>query len=84
LRETAGKSLVNPKPSSPVDENLIASLKRAHREHPEALFSLFTTAGHVISGKITELNDVITLQTGTECTIVPLARLEAFSYHDQA
>ena len=67
-----------------MDENLVASLRRAHREHPEALFSLFTTAGHVISGKITEFDDVITLQTGTERTVVPLARLEAFSYHDQA
>jgi hypothetical protein len=67
-----------------MDESLIASLRRAHREHPEALFSCFTTAGHVISGKITQFDDVITLQTGTECTIVPLAPLEAFSYHDQA
>jgi hypothetical protein len=67
-----------------MDESLIASLKRAHREHPEALFSFFTTSGHVISGKISQFDDVITLQTGTECTMVPLARLEAFSYHDHA
>jgi hypothetical protein len=67
-----------------MDDSLIAPLKRAYREHPEALFSFFTTAGHVISGKITRFDDVITLQTGTECTIVPVTRLEAFSYHDQA
>jgi hypothetical protein len=67
-----------------MDESLIASLKRAFREHPEALFSFFTMSGHVISGKISRLDDVVTLQTGTECTIVPVIRLEAFSYHETA
>lgn len=70
--------------SRPMDESLIASLKRAHREHPEALFSFFTASGHVISGKISRFDDIITLQTGSECTVVPVARLEAFSYHDKA
>jgi hypothetical protein len=66
-----------------MNESLIASLKSAYREHPEALFSFFTISGHVISGKISQFDEVITLQTGTECTMVPIVRLEAFSYHDK-
>lgn len=74
---------LKPGTNRPMDESLIASRKRAYRDHPEALFSFFTISGHVISGKISQFDDVITLQTGRECTLIPVARLEGFSYHEK-
>jgi hypothetical protein len=63
-----------------MDEFVADSLKRAYREHPDAVFILFTLSGHVISGKITALNRTITLEAGKETAEVPEDRVEAFSF----
>ena len=32
-------------------ESIVEKLKAAHADNPEAIFSLFTLAGHVVSGR---------------------------------
>jgi hypothetical protein len=51
-----------------------------HRDNPEAIFSLFTLAGHVVSGRIGAIADTVTLAAGKEVAEVPVDRIEAFSY----
>jgi hypothetical protein len=62
-----------------MDGTVADSLKRAYREHPEAVFTLFTLAGHVISGRIGAIGRTITLEAGKETAEVPEDRVEAFS-----
>lgn len=59
---------------------VIDRLKRARQEFPDAVFSIFTLAGHVVTGRISALDGTITLQAGKETAEVALDRVEAFSY----
>ena len=61
-------------------ESVTEKLKRAQQEHPDAVFSIFTLSGHVVSGRITALDATITLEAGRETAEVSLDRVEAFSY----
>jgi hypothetical protein len=63
-----------------MDGVIADSLKRAYRENPDAVFTLFTHSGHVISGKIAALGRTITLTAGKETAEVPEDRVEAFSF----
>jgi len=63
-----------------MDGTVVDSLKRAHREHPDAVFTLFTLSGHVISGRIAALGRTIALEAGKETAEVPDDRVEAFSF----
>jgi hypothetical protein len=63
-----------------MDASAIERLKRARKENPDAVFSLFTLAGHVLSGRITALDGTATLEAGKETCEVALDRVEAFSY----
>ena len=58
----------------------IEKLTEASRGNPEAIFSLFTLAGHVVSGRITAIADTVTLMAGKEIAEVPVERIEAFCY----
>jgi hypothetical protein len=60
--------------------SMVEKLKAAHIDHEEAVFSLFTLAGHVVSGRITAIGPMITLVAGKEVAEVPVDRIEAFSY----
>jgi hypothetical protein len=62
-----------------MDASIIERLKRAQKEAPDAVFSLFTLAGHVLSGRITGIAATITLEAGREAAEVPADRVEAFS-----
>ncbi len=62
---------------------MIEKLKAAHADNPDAVFSLSTFAGHVVSGKITAIGDTVTLAAGKELAEVPVKRTEAFSYREQ-
>jgi hypothetical protein len=58
----------------------IEKITEAYQNNPEATFSLFTLAGHVVSGHITAIDDTITLTAGKEIAEVPVDRVEAFCY----
>jgi hypothetical protein len=58
-------------------------IKAACTEHQEAIFSLFTLSGHVVSGRITAIGSTVTLSAGKEVAEVPVDRIEAFSYRKQ-
>lgn len=62
---------------------IIDKLKQAYRQNPEAVFSLFTLAGHVVSGRIVALDVMVTLEAGKETAEVPIDRIEAFSYRQK-
>ena len=62
---------------------LVDKLKQAHRAAPEALFTIFTLAGHAVSGRIVALDETVTLQAGKETAEVPAERIEAFSCRPQ-
>jgi hypothetical protein len=62
--------------------SIIETLKAAHADHEDAIFSLFTLAGHVVSGRITAIGTTITLAAGKELAEVPADRIEAFSYRN--
>ena len=66
-----------------MDDALLDDIKRAHEEHPGAMFSLFTVSGHVVSGRIAKIAGAITLQTGKEVAVVPCSQIEAFSYRPE-
>jgi hypothetical protein len=66
-----------------MQEALIDKLKQAHAEEPEAWFSLFTLAGHVVQGRIAGIGDTVTLTAGKEKAEVPRERIEAFSCRPQ-
>jgi hypothetical protein len=58
---------------------IVEKLKAAHADKQDAIFSLFTLAGHVVSGRITAIGATITLAAGKELAEVPADRIEAFS-----
>jgi hypothetical protein len=60
--------------------SMIEKLTEAYQNNQEALFSLFTLAGHVVSGRITAIDGTITLTAGKEIAEVPADRVEAFCY----
>lgn len=62
---------------------IIDRLKQVYRKNPEAVFSLFTLAGHVVSGRIAALDAMVTLEAGKETAEVPTDRIEAFSYRQK-
>lgn len=57
-------------------------LKQTHHEHPDAVFTIFTLAGHVISGRVTISGKLIALDAGRESAVVPDDRIEAFSFRE--
>jgi hypothetical protein len=61
-------------------ESTIEKLTEAYRNNQEAVFSLFTLAGHVVSGRIGAITSTVTLMAGKEVAEVPVDRIEAFSY----
>jgi hypothetical protein len=63
--------------------SIVEKLKAAHADNQEAIFSLFTLAGHVVSGRITAIESMITLVAGKELAEVPVDRVEAFSVRKQ-
>ena len=63
-----------------MDASVIDRLKRAQKEFPQAVFSVFTLAGHVVTGRIVALDATVTLEAGKETAEVALDRIEAFSY----
>jgi hypothetical protein len=58
----------------------IEKLTQAYQTNQDAIFSLFTLAGHVVSGRITALDNTVTLEAGKEIAEVPVDRVEAFCY----
>jgi hypothetical protein len=63
-------------------EPIVERLKRAHAEHGEASFTLFTLSGHALSGKIAAIGDVVVLDAGKEKAEIPADRIEAFSLRE--
>jgi hypothetical protein len=62
-----------------MNDALLDEIKRAHADNPGAMFSLFTTSGHVLTGRIGKVAGAVTLQTGKEFAVVPCSQIEAFS-----
>ncbi len=58
---------------------IVEKLKTAQADNPDAIFSLFTLAGHVVSGRIAAIGATVTLAAGKELAEVPADRIEAFS-----
>jgi hypothetical protein len=65
---------------TPMTAAIIEKLKSVQSENEDAVFSLFTLAGHVVSGRITAIGATITLAAGKELAEVPADRVEAFSF----
>lgn len=63
-----------------MDEAVGDRLKRARDKHPDAVFTVFTLSGHVISGRIVQCGRIITLEAGKETAEVSDDRIEAFSF----
>src|SRR5260370_8488448 len=63
--------------------SMVEKLKAAHSDNQEAIFSLFTLAGHVVSGKNTAIGNTVTLVAGKEVAEVLIDRIEAFSFRKQ-
>jgi len=61
-------------------DSIVERLKVAYGDNQEAIFTLFTLAGHVVSGRITTMGNTITLAAGKELAEVPADRIEAFSF----
>ena len=61
-------------------DSIVDKLKAVHADNHEAVFTLFTLAGHVVSGRITTMGNTITLVAGKELAEVPADRIEAFSF----
>jgi hypothetical protein len=61
-------------------ESTVDKLAAAHAGNRDAIFSLFTLSGHVVSGRIAAIGDTVTLAAGKEIAEVPVDRIEAFSY----
>jgi hypothetical protein len=62
---------------------MIEKLKVTPTDNSEAIFSLFTFAGQIVSGWITALGDSITLTAGTKGEVVPIEWIEAISFRKQ-
>lgn len=65
-----------------MDASIVERLKRAHAEHGDAVFTVFTLAGHVLSGKIVAIGGMIVLEAGKEKAELPQDRIEAFSVRE--
>ena len=63
-------------------ETIVQRLKAAHADHPDAVFTVFTLAGHVISGRIAALAETVVLEAGKEKAEAPPDRIEAFSLRE--
>jgi hypothetical protein len=61
-------------------ESIVEKLKTTRTDNEEAIFSLFTLAGHVVSGRIIAIEKTVTLVAGKELAEVPVDRIEAFSF----
>ena len=61
-------------------DSIVERLKVAYGDNQEAVFTLFTLAGHVVSGRIATMGNTITLVAGKELAEVPADRIEAFSF----
>jgi hypothetical protein len=61
---------------------IVEKLKAAHTDHPDAIVSVFTLAGHVVSGRVTQIGATVTLAAGRELAEVLAERIEAFSFRD--
>ena len=61
-------------------DSIVERLKVAYGDNQEAVFTLFTLAGHVVSGRITTMGNTIALVAGKELAEVPADRIEAFSF----
>lgn len=59
---------------------MVEKLAAAYQGNQDAIFSLFTLAGHVVSGRITAIDSTVTLIAGKEIAEVPVDRIEAFCY----
>ncbi len=66
-----------------MSQSMVEKLGAAYAADKDAIFSLFTLSGHVVSGRITAIEATITLAAGREVAEVPLDRIEAFSYRKQ-
>lgn len=66
-----------------MDNSLLDRLRVAYRKFPDAIFSVFTVAGHVITGRVLSFDNSIVLEAGKETADVPADRIEAFSYRRQ-
>ena len=60
-------------------ESTVDKIAAAHAGNRDAVFSLFTLSGHVVSGRISAIGNTITLTAGKEIAEVPVDRIEAFS-----
>ena len=65
-----------------MDASIVERLKRAHAEHGDAVFTVFTLSGHVLSGKIVAIGGMIVLEAGKEKAELPQDRIEAFSLRE--
>jgi hypothetical protein len=65
-----------------MDTAIADRLKRAHAEHPEIIFSIFTLSGHVLSGRIVAIDNVVVLEAGKERAEIAPDRIEAFSLRE--
>ncbi len=65
-----------------MDEAVGDRLKRAHDKHPDAVFTVFTLAGDVISGRIVQCGRIIKLEAGKETAGVTDDRIAAFSFRE--
>jgi len=63
-----------------MDGSVADRLKRARRENPDAIFTVFTLSGHVLTGKITAHDATLVLEAGRETAEVSEDRIEAFSF----
>jgi hypothetical protein len=66
-----------------MSNSIVDRLKAAQADNQDAVFSLFTLAGHVVSGKVTAIGNTVTLAAGKEIAEVPIDRIEAFSFRTQ-
>lgn len=66
-----------------MDNSVLDRLRLAYRKSPDAIFSVYTIAGHVISGRVLTFDNTIVLEAGRETAEVPAERIEAFSYRRQ-
>jgi hypothetical protein len=65
-----------------MDTAIAERLKRAHAEHPDAVFSVFTLSGHALSGRIVAIDTVVVLEAGKERAEIAHDRIEAFSLRE--
>ncbi len=64
-------------------DSMVDKLSVAYTSNQDAVFSLFTLSGHVVSGKFAAIGNTVTLAAGKEVAEVPIDRIEAFSFRKQ-